>query len=173
MATVQKIPLGRKPGQAKIVLPDQVQISLGELAGKVKLGLLAFSVGVGLEVFRTLLDEDVTTIVGERDKWNPDRSAHRHGAEPSSVVLGGPRFFFDRGSYYESFAEAGGNQLEPHIPRQCGASGRLEECNRCLLDPPAAGTWPVSFELDDVVRFPWTSECVSDSSQSVALKDLR
>lgn len=96
MATVQKIPLGRKPGQAKIVLPDQVQISLGELAGKVKQGLLAFSVGVGLEVFRTLLDEDVTTIVGERGKWNPDRSAHRHGAEPSSVVLGGRKVAVER-----------------------------------------------------------------------------
>lgn len=58
MAKVQKIPLGRKPGRAKIELPDQVQVSLAELAGNVRRGLLVFSVGVGLEVLRTLLDED-------------------------------------------------------------------------------------------------------------------
>jgi len=89
MAKVQKFPVGRKPGQAKIVLPDQVQVSLAELAGSVKQGLLAFSVGVGLEVFRTLLDEDVNTVVGERGGWNPDRVANRHGEQPSSITLGG------------------------------------------------------------------------------------
>lgn len=96
MATVQKIPLGRKPGQAKIVLPDQVRVSLAELTGNVKQGLLAFSVGVGLEVFRTLLDEDVTTIVGERGKWNADRTAHRHGTEQSSITLGGRKVGAER-----------------------------------------------------------------------------
>lgn len=89
MAKVQKFPVGRKPGQAKIVLPDQVQVSLAELAGNVKQGLLAFSVGVGLEVFKTLLNEDVDTIVGERGSWNPDRTANRHGEQASSVTLGG------------------------------------------------------------------------------------
>lgn len=96
MATVKKIPLGRKPGEAKVVLPDVVTVELTHLVGKVKQGLLAFSVGVGLEVIHTLLDEDVTTIVGERGKWNPDRIATRHGAERSSMVLGGRRVAVDK-----------------------------------------------------------------------------
>lgn len=96
MATVKKIPLGRKPGEAKVVLPDVVTVELTHLVGKVKQGLLAFSVGVGLEVIHTLLDEDVTTIVGERGKWNPDRIATRHGAEKSSMVLGGRRVAVDK-----------------------------------------------------------------------------
>ena len=64
MAKVQKIPVGRKPGQRKIELPESVQVSLAELAGAAREGLLAFAVGVGLETFRALLAEDVTTIVG-------------------------------------------------------------------------------------------------------------
>src|SRR5438876_682260 len=89
MGKVHKMPLGRKPGQRNIELPEQVEISLAELAGKTKQGLLAFAVAVGLEVFNTLLDEDVTTIVGDKGKHNPDRTAYRHTAEASSVTLGG------------------------------------------------------------------------------------
>lgn len=56
MANVQRIPVGRKPGERTIELPEQVSVELGDLAGKVKEGLLAFAVGVGLEVFKTLLE---------------------------------------------------------------------------------------------------------------------
>ncbi len=47
MAKVQRIPVGRKPGQRKIELPEQVEVSLTELGGVVKEGLLAFAAGVG------------------------------------------------------------------------------------------------------------------------------
>lgn len=91
MAKVQRLPVGRKPGQRRIELPEEVQVSLSELAGRAKHGLLAFAVGVGLEVFRTLLEEDVTALVGPKGRHNPDRVAYRHSTEPSSVVLGGRR----------------------------------------------------------------------------------
>ena len=91
MAKVQKIPVGRKPGQRKVELPEEVQVSLQEIAGRTKQGLLAFAVGVGLEVFRTLLGEDVHQIVGPKSKHDPDRTCYRHSPEGSSVPLGGRR----------------------------------------------------------------------------------
>jgi len=56
MANLQKIPVGRKAGERKIELPekielpDLVQVSLAELPGKVKQGLLAFSVDIAARV---------------------------------------------------------------------------------------------------------------------------
>jgi len=96
VAKVQRLPLGRKPGQRRIELPGQVQVSLADLGGRAKQGLLAFAVGVGMEVFRTLLEEDVTALVGPKGRHNPDRVAYRHSVERSSVVLGGRRAGVDR-----------------------------------------------------------------------------
>jgi putative transposase len=96
MAKLQRIPLGKKPEQKRIELPEHVQVCLGELAGRVREGLLAFSVGVGLEVLHALLEEDTGAIVGERGRWNPDRSAYRHGRETSSLSLGGRKVSVER-----------------------------------------------------------------------------
>ncbi len=96
MAKVQRLPLGRKPGQRKIELPEQVQVSLADLADRTRQGLLAFAVGVGMEVFRTLLEEDVTALVGPKGRHDPDRVAYRHSVERSSVVLGGRKAAVDR-----------------------------------------------------------------------------
>ncbi len=96
MAKVQRIPLGRKPGQRRVELPEEVQVSLAELADRTKQGLLAFAVGVGLEVFHTLLAEDVAQVVGPKGKHLPERSAYRHSTERSSIVLGGRRVGVDK-----------------------------------------------------------------------------
>lgn len=96
MAKVQRLPVGRKPGQRRIELPEQVQVSLATLAGRAKEGLLAFAVGVGLEVFRTLLEEDMAQLVGPKGRHDPDRVAYRHSVERSSVVLGGRRVPVER-----------------------------------------------------------------------------
>lgn len=89
MATVQRIPLGRKPGQARIELPDRVSVSLTELGATVKEGLLAFAVAVGLRVFTTLMEEDLAAAAGPKGRHDPDRGAYRHSRERSAVVLGG------------------------------------------------------------------------------------
>lgn len=97
MENVQRIPVGRKAGERKIVLPDQVNVELTDLAGKVKEGLLAFAVGVGLEVFKTLLEEDRTVMAGTKGKHDPaGRSSNRHGSQPSSVTLGGRKVAMNR-----------------------------------------------------------------------------
>ena len=73
------------------VLPERVQEALGQLVGAAREGLLALSVEVGLGVLRELLEEEVDGVVGPKGKWNPDRTAVRHGHGDGEVTLGGRR----------------------------------------------------------------------------------
>ena len=75
----------------EMVLPDRVRAALGELVGAAREGLLQLSVSVGLGVLSELLEEEVTGLVGPKGKWNPDRTAVRHGHEDGEVTLGGRR----------------------------------------------------------------------------------
>jgi putative transposase len=72
-------------------LPAQIQEALGELVGAAREGLLALSVGVGLGVVHELMEAEVSEVVGPKGKWNPDRTARRHGHEDGSMTLGGRR----------------------------------------------------------------------------------
>jgi putative transposase len=78
------------------VLPERVQEALGQLVGAAKEGLLALSVEVGLGVLRELLEAEVDQVVGPRGKWNPERTAVRHGHEDGEVTLGGRRVPVER-----------------------------------------------------------------------------
>lgn len=70
-------------------LPGEVQLALDDLAGSVREGLLALSVGVGLKVMDELLEEELVALVGPKGKHNPERAATRHGSRRGQVVLGG------------------------------------------------------------------------------------
>ena len=72
-------------------LPAEIQEALGELVGAAREGLLALSVGVGLRVVHELMEAEVTEVVGPKGKWNPGRTAKRHGHEDGSMTLGGRR----------------------------------------------------------------------------------
>jgi putative transposase len=78
------------------VLPERVQVALGELVGAAKEGLLALSVGVGLGVMAELMEEEVGEVVGPKGKHDPDRTAVRHGHEAGEVTLGGRRVGVER-----------------------------------------------------------------------------
>jgi putative transposase len=84
------------PVDRELVLPEQVTVALGELAGAAREGLLALAVGTGLGVLGELLAADVDRLVGPKGGHNPDRTAVRHGAEPGQVTLGGRRVRVDR-----------------------------------------------------------------------------
>jgi putative transposase len=84
------------PAGAELVLPEQVTVALGELAGAAREGLLALAVGTGLGVLGSLLDADVDRLVGPRGRHNPERVAVRHGTQPGQVTLGGRRVRVDR-----------------------------------------------------------------------------
>jgi putative transposase len=75
----------------EVVLPERVQEALGQLVGAAREGLLALSVSVGLDVLSELLEEEVTGLVGPKGRWNPGRTAVRHGHEDGEVTLGGRR----------------------------------------------------------------------------------
>jgi putative transposase len=72
-------------------LPAEIQEALGELVGAAREGLLALSVGVGLRVVHELMEAEVSEVVGPKGKWNPERTAKRHGHEDGSMTLGGRR----------------------------------------------------------------------------------
>ena len=76
-------------GEANV--PEQVIVSMAEIAGSVREGLLALAVGAGLQVMAAMFDEDVTALCGPDGRHNPDRAGYRHGTEAGSVTLGGRR----------------------------------------------------------------------------------
>jgi putative transposase len=73
------------------MMPDAVSVTLAELAGSLREGLLALAVGTGFQVMNAILDESVTALAGPKGRHDVDRVAVRHGSEAGSVVLGGRR----------------------------------------------------------------------------------
>jgi hypothetical protein len=79
----------RLPGE--VTVPEQVIVSMAEIAGSAREGLLALAVGTGLQVMAAMFDEDATRLCGPEGKHNDDRAGYRHGSEAGSVTLGGRR----------------------------------------------------------------------------------
>jgi putative transposase len=79
------------PLLGEVAVPEQVVVSMTEIAGAAKEGLLALAVGTGLQVMAAMFEEDVTRLCGPDGKHNADRAGYRHGAEEGSVTLGGRR----------------------------------------------------------------------------------
>jgi putative transposase len=75
--------------EAALVLPDTVSVALGDLAGEIEEGLLAFVVGAGLKVVHTMMEHEVETLAGPRGRHDPNRVALRHGSDDGLVTLGG------------------------------------------------------------------------------------
>ena len=71
------------------VMPDAVSVTLAELAGSLREGLLALAVGAGFQVMDAIIAESVCALAGPKGRHDPDRTAVRHGSEDGSVVLGG------------------------------------------------------------------------------------
>ena len=72
-------------------LAGSVDEQLGLFAERMREGLLAASVAVGLEVMSELQEAEVTELAGPKGKHDPGRSAYRHGSEAGRVTLGGRR----------------------------------------------------------------------------------
>jgi len=86
----------RRAGQAamppaEVAVPEQVIVSMAEIAESAKEGLLALAVSTGLQVMTAMFEEDVTALCGPQSKHNGDRAGYRHGSEAGSVTLGGRR----------------------------------------------------------------------------------
>jgi putative transposase len=79
----------RRAHEGAVALPDAVSVAVGELAGELEEGLLAFAVGAGLQVLGAILDAEVTALAGPKGRHDPQRSAVRHGSDDGLVTLGG------------------------------------------------------------------------------------
>ena len=74
---------------AEIAVPEQVIVSMAEIAEAAKEGLLALAVGTGLQVMAAMFAGATDRLCGPDGKHNPGRVGYRHGAEAGSVTLGG------------------------------------------------------------------------------------
>ena len=86
----------RRPAQpdplpGEVAVPEQVIVSMAEIAESAKEGLLALAVGTGLQVMAAMFGEDAERLCGPDGKHNPGRAGYRHGTEAGSVTLGGRR----------------------------------------------------------------------------------
>jgi hypothetical protein len=79
------------PVPKEIAVPEQVIVSMAEIAESAREGLLALAVGTGLQVMTAMFDEDVTRLCGPDGKHNADRVGYRHGTGAGSVTVGGRR----------------------------------------------------------------------------------
>src|SRR4029450_13110476 len=70
-------------------VPEQVLVSLSEIAQSAREGLLALAGGAGLQVMYAMMDADVSVLAGPKGRHLPDRVAVRHGSEDGSGTLGG------------------------------------------------------------------------------------
>jgi putative transposase len=77
-------------------VPETVSVTLAELAGEMREGLLALAVGTGLQVMAAIMEEDVTAACGPKGRHDPERIATRHGHGSGSVSLGGRRVSVER-----------------------------------------------------------------------------
>jgi putative transposase len=76
---------------ARLDLPERVELSLGEIAGDGRDGLLALSVRVGLAVLQEMMEWEVDRVVGLKGRHDRERVANRHGHAQGVVTLGGRR----------------------------------------------------------------------------------
>jgi len=91
---MKKVPKGRlRVAEPEAIEPQRGQLALAmpEVAGVIREGLLALSVTAGMAVLEEMLAEDVARLVGPCGRHDAGREAYRHGAEPSSLPLGGRR----------------------------------------------------------------------------------
>ena len=77
------------PGE--IAVPEQVILSMTEIAESAKEGLLALAVGTGMQVMAAMFSEDAERLCGPDGRYNPGRARYRHGTGAGSVTLGGRR----------------------------------------------------------------------------------
>jgi putative transposase len=82
--------------EQRLQLPEHVQLSLGEIAGQAKEGLLALAVGTGLALLHETMEYEVDRVVGPKGRHDEQRTAKRHGHTPGEVTLGGRRVSVSR-----------------------------------------------------------------------------
>jgi putative transposase len=128
----------RRGGQAatppaEVAVPEQVIVSMAEIAESAKEGLLALAVSTGLQVMTAMFEEDVARLCGPDGKHNPGRAGYRHGTEAGSVTLGGRRLAVTRPR-----VRAADGSGELHLPSY-DLFGATEVLGRLAMEKMLAG----------------------------------
>jgi len=128
----------RRPAQPDwlpggVAVPEQVVVSMAEIAESAKEGLLALAVGTGLQVMAAMFGEDAERLCGPEGKHNPGRAGYRHGSEAGSVTLGGRRVPVTRPR-----VRAADGSGELHLPSY-GLFSSTEILGRLALEKMLAG----------------------------------
>jgi putative transposase len=95
-------------------LAGKVNVQLEAFAARMRQGLLAASVTIGLDVMGELIDAEVTDIAGSKGRHDPNRAAYRHGSEAGKVTLGGRRIPVRR-PRVRTVADTDGVEREVHL----------------------------------------------------------
>jgi putative transposase len=74
----------------------EASVALGDVAGAVKEGLMAFVSSTGLMVLHQLLEAEMTSRIGPKHAKRPHRDANWHGTTTGPVVLGGRKVSMER-----------------------------------------------------------------------------
>jgi hypothetical protein len=124
----------RAPGA--ITVQEQVLVSVADIAGAAKEGLLALAVGTGPHVMTAIFDEDVVRLCGPKGKHCRTEPGYRFGESPAAPIAPQP------GTRYPP-----GPRIPPRgsfpVPRQedqrgaavAGTAGR---------EPPGPGSRPAA-----------------------------
>jgi transposase-like protein len=121
--TTRKSGLRLLPGLGQVDLADpalperiagKVSGQLELFASRMRQGLLAASVAIGLEVMGELVEAEVTELAGPRGKHDSGRAVYRHGSEEGKVTLGGRRVPVRR-PRLRSLADAEGGEGEVRL----------------------------------------------------------
>ena len=95
-------------------LAGSVDEQLALFAERMREGLLAASVAIGLEVMSELVEAEVSELAGSKGKHDLGRSAYRHGSEAGRVTLGGRRVPVRR-PRVRTLGDGGGGQREVRL----------------------------------------------------------
>lgn len=95
-------------------LAGSVSEQLGLFAERMREGLLAASVAIGLEVMSELVEAEVSELAGPKGKHDAARAVYRHGTEAGRVTLGGRRVPVRR-PRARTLADDGGGEREVRL----------------------------------------------------------
>jgi putative transposase len=95
-------------------LAGKMDEQLELFASRMRHGLLAASVAIGLDVMSELIDAEVTDIAGPKGRHDRARTAYRHGSEDGKVTLGGRRVPVRR-PRVRTIADDNGVEHEVHL----------------------------------------------------------
>ncbi len=91
MSKLHNLSVETKSEDEKLPLPESVQLSLGEIRGNTKEGLLPLSIGTWLGILSEMMEHEVETICGVKGQHDASRKANRRGRIQGEVETGGRR----------------------------------------------------------------------------------